>query len=546
MMKKLLLAIGAAALAASASATVYNQGEAFAYTIDPSFSFDLAGDTDGYGQYPADALRGQADMELGFGMASAWFNNKQFATPAEANAYCPVVADPYNEGGYAIRMQTTAWDGFGNFNFALPEVGEPCRVRVIYRVDDSVENTWYVKDDGKKTFKVKLMDDADQDTADYPQVEEDNADFWDNPGWRVVDFISDLSTDEHYLSLLWDAAGLSCQRNVPFYVEEVSVVPLSKLNDYVAPEEGKGITITTTLPDFVTFGGAVSGNYDVYAQGEAFAYDIDPTFTFALAGDTEGYGQYPADALKGQADMEYGFGYASAWFNAKQFATPAEADAYCPVVEDPFNEGAYAIRMQTTAWDGFGNFNFALPEVGEPCRVRVIYRVDNSVENTWYVKDDGKKTFKVKLMDDADQDTYDYLQVEEDNADFWDNPGWRVAEFISDLAGDNYYLSLLWDAAGLSCQRNVPFYVEEVSVVPVSLLNDYVAPEDNKALTVVTEMPALVKIDRKAGISDVVADENASNAAPVYYNLQGVQVNNPAAGIYIVRCGNKVTKQYIR
>ncbi|MDE6654147.1 MAG: hypothetical protein K2K37_07150 [Muribaculaceae bacterium] len=545
-MKKLLLALGAAAMAVSASATVFNQGEAFAYTIDPSFSFDLAGDTDGYGQYPADALKGQASMEYGFGMASAWFNGRKFATPAEANEWCPVVADPFNTNGYAIRMQTTAWDGFGNFNFALPEVGEPCRVRVIYRVDQTAaENAWYA-DKAQKTFKVKLMDDADQDTYDYAQVEEYNEDFWNNPGWRVADFISDLATDQYYLSLLWDAGGLSCQRNVPFYVEEVSVVPLSKLSGYTAPADGAGITITNTMPDLVTFGGAVSGNYEIFAQGEAFGYDIDPTFSFDLAGDTDGYGQYPADALKGQASMEYGFGMASAWFNGRKFATPAEANEWCPVVADPFNTNGYAIRMQTTAWDGFGNFNFALPEVGEPCRVRVIYRVDQTAaENAWYA-DKAQKTFKVKLMDDADQDTYDYAQVEEYNEDFWNNPGWRVAEFISDLATDQYYLSLLWDAGGLSCQRNVPFYVEEVSVVPVSKLNDYVAPADGAALNVVTEMPALVKIDRTGGIGDIVADDVISNEAPVYYNLQGVQVNNPSKGIYIVRTGKKVTKQVIR
>ncbi len=531
----------------SASATVYNQGEAFAYVIDPSFSFALAGDTDGYAQYPADALKGQASMEYGFGLASAWFNGRQFATPADADTDCPVVADPFNEAGYAIQMKTTRWDGFGNFNFALPEVGEPCRVRVIYRVDESAENQWYVKNDGKKTFKVKLMDDADQDTYDYPQIEEDNADFWDMPGWRVVDFISDLDGDNYYLSLLWDAAGLSCQRNVGFYVEEVSVVPLSKLNGYKAPEDGTNIEITKTLPDFVTIGTAVEGNFVNFAQGDAFAYDINPEFSFALAGDTDGYAQYPADALKGQASMEYGFGLASAWFNGRQFATPADADTDCPVVADPFNEAGYAIQMKTTRWDGFGNFNFALPEVGEPCRVRVIYRVDESAENQWYVKNDGKKTFKVKLMDDADQDTYDYPQIEEDNADFWDMPGWRVVDFISDLDGDNYYLSLLWDAAGLSCQRNVGFYVEEVSVVPLSKLTDFVAPEDGKALNIVNEMPALVKIDRSgAGIDDIFVDDLDSDVAPVYYNLQGVQVVNPENGFYIVRRGNKVTKEIIR
>ncbi len=47
---------------------------------------------------------------------------------------------------------------------------------------------------------------------------------------------------------------------------------------------------------------------------------------------------------------------------------------------------------------------------------------------------------------------------------------------------------------------------------------------------------------------DAIEDIEAADAdAPaVYYNLQGVEVANPAAGIYIVRRGNKVTKEVIR
>ena len=46
-----------------------------------------------------------------------------------------------------------------------------------------------------------------------------------------------------------------------------------------------------------------------------------------------------------------------------------------------------------------------------------------------------------------------------------------------------------------------------------------------------------------AGVTDVEAAENA----PVeYYNLQGVRVANPDAGLYIRRQGNKVSKVIIR
>ncbi len=51
-----------------------------------------------------------------------------------------------------------------------------------------------------------------------------------------------------------------------------------------------------------------------------------------------------------------------------------------------------------------------------------------------------------------------------------------------------------------------------------------------------------------SGIEDIVTDETieGSDAPAVYYNLQGVQVKNPENGIYIVRRGNKVTKELIR
>lgn len=46
--------------------------------------------------------------------------------------------------------------------------------------------------------------------------------------------------------------------------------------------------------------------------------------------------------------------------------------------------------------------------------------------------------------------------------------------------------------------------------------------------------------------SNSVSELGAADAAPVYYNLQGVRVSAPEEGLYIVRRGNKVTKELIR
>lgn len=57
------------------------------------------------------------------------------------------------------------------------------------------------------------------------------------------------------------------------------------------------------------------------------------------------------------------------------------------------------------------------------------------------------------------------------------------------------------------------------------------------------------EFDHTSGIDEIVvegAEEVEGDAPAVYYNLQGVQVVNPENGIYIVRRGNKVTKEYVR
>lgn len=52
-------------------------------------------------------------------------------------------------------------------------------------------------------------------------------------------------------------------------------------------------------------------------------------------------------------------------------------------------------------------------------------------------------------------------------------------------------------------------------------------------------LPALYKKADQSGIADVVVEENAS---AVYYNLQGVRVENPTKGLYIVVKGGKSQK----
>lgn len=58
------------------------------------------------------------------------------------------------------------------------------------------------------------------------------------------------------------------------------------------------------------------------------------------------------------------------------------------------------------------------------------------------------------------------------------------------------------------------------------------------------ERTGMLTVSAASGSVDGI--EVDDNVAPVYYNLQGVRVDNPANGLYIVVRGNKTTKEYIK
>lgn len=58
------------------------------------------------------------------------------------------------------------------------------------------------------------------------------------------------------------------------------------------------------------------------------------------------------------------------------------------------------------------------------------------------------------------------------------------------------------------------------------------------------ERTGMLTVSAASGSVDGI--EVDDNVAPVYYNLQGVRVDNPASGLYIVVRGSKTTKEYIK
>ncbi len=75
----------------------------------------------------------------------------------------------------------------------------------------------------------------------------------------------------------------------------------------------------------------------------------------------------------------------------------------------------------------------------------------------------------------------------------------------------------------------------------------YAVPEGKYAVTINLpyngETGTVVFAADNSAISGVEAD---SNVAPVYYNLQGVRVDNAANGLYIVVRGDKAAKEFVR
>lgn len=108
-----------------------------------------------------------------------------------------------------------------------------------------------------------------------------------------------------------------------------------------------------------------------------------------------------------------------------------------------------------------------------------------------------------------------------------------VEGFVADTENFNKY-NISWDAAtrtinlpGNACFFYWPNYDE-----------DHVY-SSNAAL------PSKITIPENAGVNDVVVSDS-ENGKVTFYNLQGVQVENPENGLYIVKQGNKVQKVLIR
>lgn len=63
---------------------------------------------------------------------------------------------------------------------------------------------------------------------------------------------------------------------------------------------------------------------------------------------------------------------------------------------------------------------------------------------------------------------------------------------------------------------------------------------------ITADFASMKMVAMEAGYSSVEAIETEDSAPAVYYNLQGVRVDNPSNGLYIKVTGKRVEKVFVR
>ena len=103
------------------------------------------------------------------------------------------------------------------------------------------------------------------------------------------------------------------------------------------------------------------------------------------------------------------------------------------------------------------------------------------------------------------------------------------------------------DFYGASAHASLPYDPSFYDNVNESYSQDPSSSAEKEDKDVVTFAHARIgKLAQQSAVETLPIESVDAEAAPVYYNLQGVQVANPGKGMYIVVRGNKVSKEVIR
>ena len=103
------------------------------------------------------------------------------------------------------------------------------------------------------------------------------------------------------------------------------------------------------------------------------------------------------------------------------------------------------------------------------------------------------------------------------------------------------------DIYGTSPVGGTPYDPSFFDNVTGSYSQDPSSSQEKEDEDIITYAPARIGKAAFSAVGDITVEPAGDDSAPVvYFNLQGMRVDNPANGIYIKRQGSKATKVYVR
>lgn len=118
----------------------------------------------------------------------------------------------------------------------------------------------------------------------------------------------------------------------------------------------------------------------------------------------------------------------------------------------------------------------------------------------------------------------------------WDGVHWSFNQYTTPEDGNSYWDVTMVDGTVKIVNKAKSNDDKEVYLAGKKYNNDYeMCPTDRDG----SPLPMLYTKISESGVADIIVD---GNAPAVYYNLQGVRVDNPTSGMYIVVKGGKSQK----
>lgn len=225
-----------------------------------------------------------------------------------------------------------------------------------------------------------------------------------------------------------------------------------------------------------------------------------------------------------------------------------------------------------------------------------VYSIEIPVNIDGFLFDDGNSESGNKTFDLTGSDKFEKIYYNTDGRNFPLNV-YMIGDIKLYDEEETHIWENTWNGAQLSYEGSGIYKIERIEMLPRNEIDmtsqfrfitnldsdwnnngtNYIAKDDNQftdgATSNVTEktgddnnwvyetkkcdgdhystIDLILNLDEmklsstaSTGVESITEDN--TNAPAEYYNLQGVKVNNPENGLYIVRQGNKVSKQYIR